>query len=145
MPTIAGSLRSTANRVPEAEALLFGARTLTYRELDREVDSYAGALRDAGVGKGDRVCLMSGNTDLFVVAFYAVQRLGAVFVPVNPASAPPEVAHLVADSGATVCRRTVRQACSPSDPSRGSPISWQPQPERSRSRMTETSSSPTTP
>ncbi|MEP9361540.1 AMP-binding protein [Nocardioides sp. CN2-186] len=102
MPTIAGSLRSTAHRVPDAEALLFGDRSLTYRELDAEVDRYAAALRASGVAQGDRVCLMSGNSDLFVLAFYAVQRLGAVFVPVNPASAPPEVAHLMADSGATV-------------------------------------------
>jgi fatty-acyl-CoA synthase len=100
MPTIAGTLRSTANRVPEAEALQFGDRTLTYRQLDQEVDRYAGALRDLGVTKGDRVCLMSVNTDLFVYAFYAVQRLGAILVPVNPASAPPEIDHLVADSGA---------------------------------------------
>lgn len=102
MPTIAGTLRSTANRVPDADALQFGDRTRTYRELDQEVDRYAGALRDLGVRRGDRVCLMSGNSDLFVLAFYAVHRLGAVFVPVNPASAPPEVAYLVEDSGADV-------------------------------------------
>ena len=102
MPTIAGTLRSTASRVPDAEALQFGDRTLTYRELDLEVDRYAGVLRDAGVVKGDRVCLMSGNSDLFVVTCYAVQRLGAILVPVNPASAPPEVGHIVGDAGATV-------------------------------------------
>lgn len=100
MPTIAGTLRSTANRVPDAEALAFGDRTLTYRELDEEVDRYAGALRGLGVVRGDRVALMSTNSDLFVFTFYAVQRLGAVLVPVNPASAPPEIDHLVADSGA---------------------------------------------
>jgi acyl-CoA synthetase (AMP-forming)/AMP-acid ligase II len=100
MPTIAGSLRSTARRVPDAEALQFGDRTLTYRELDQEVDRYAGVLRALGVVKGDRVCLMSGNSDLFVFAFYAVQRLGAILVPVNPASAPPEVAYLVEDAAA---------------------------------------------
>jgi fatty-acyl-CoA synthase len=100
VPTIAGTLRSTAGRVPAAEALVFGERRLTYRELDQEVDRFASALRDQGVGKGDRVGLMSANSDLFVLAFYAVQRRGAVLVPVNPASAPPEVAHLVADAGA---------------------------------------------
>lgn len=100
MPTIAGTLRSTATRVPDAEALQFGDRELTYRELDQEVDRYAAALRARGVEKGDRVGLMSVNTDLFVYAFYAVHRLGGVFVPVNPASAPPEIEHLMADSGA---------------------------------------------
>ena len=45
---------------------------------------------------------MATNSDAFVVAFYAAMRLGAVFVPVNPAFAPPELHYLLADSGATV-------------------------------------------
>jgi acyl-CoA synthetase (AMP-forming)/AMP-acid ligase II len=102
MPTIAGTLRATARRVPDAEALQFGERTLSYRELDKEVDRYAAVLRDSGVLKGDRVGLMSGNSDTFVFAFYAVQRLGAILVPVNPASAPPEVDHLISDAGVKV-------------------------------------------
>ncbi len=102
MPTIAGTLRSTANRVPDAEALQFGDTVLDYRELDLTVDRWATALRDRGVVKGDRIALMSLNSDMFVLAFYAVQRLGAILVPVNPASAPPEVDHIVADSGASL-------------------------------------------
>jgi acyl-CoA synthetase (AMP-forming)/AMP-acid ligase II len=35
---------------------------------------------------------MATNSDAFVVAFYAALRLGAIFVPINPASAPPEPA-----------------------------------------------------
>lgn len=100
MPTIPGTLRASAARVPEAEALRFGDRCYTYAELDREVHRYALALRNLGIGKGDRVALMSTNTDRFVVAFYAVLRAGAIFVPVNPASAPPELDHILADSGA---------------------------------------------
>lgn len=102
MPTIAGTLRSTARRVPDAEALTFGSHTLTYVELDRTVDRYAQVLRDLGVVKGDRAALMSTNSDQFVFAFYAIQRLGAIVVPVNPASAPPEIDHIVADSGARI-------------------------------------------
>ena len=45
---------------------------------------------------------MASNSDRFVVAFYAAAKLGALFVPVNPRSAPPEVTHIVEDSGATV-------------------------------------------
>lgn len=102
MPTIAGVLRSTAGRVPDTSALVFEGTTRTYRELDTTVDRYAAALRGAGVRHGDRVALMSTNSDRFVLTFYAVLRLGGIVVPVNPGSAPPEVAHLVADSGAEV-------------------------------------------
>ena len=42
------------------------------------------------------------NSDRFVIAFYASQRLGAILVPVNPSSAPPEIEYLLDDSGAAV-------------------------------------------
>lgn len=99
MPTIPGTLRSTANRIPDAEALSFGDRTLTYRELALKVDRYAAVLAEHGVESGERVGLMSVNSDAFVIAFYAVQRLGAILVPINPASAGPEIDHIAADAG----------------------------------------------
>lgn len=102
MPTIAGTLRSTAARVPQREALVFGALRYTYAELDAAVDRVAAVLLDDGLRKGERLALMSTNTDRFVVTFYAAQRVGAVVVPVNPASAGPEIDYLVRDSGASV-------------------------------------------
>jgi acyl-CoA synthetase (AMP-forming)/AMP-acid ligase II len=73
-----------------------------YRELDAKVDQTATALAHLGLAKGDRFALMAPNSDAFVVAFYAALRLGAILVPINPASAPPEVRYLLEDSGATV-------------------------------------------
>jgi acyl-CoA synthetase (AMP-forming)/AMP-acid ligase II len=102
MPTIASTLKSTARRVPDAPALIFGEQRYTYRELDDRVDRTAWALAHLGLAKGDRFALMATNSDAFVVACYAALRLGAIFVPVNPASAPPEVHYLLDDSGATV-------------------------------------------
>jgi acyl-CoA synthetase (AMP-forming)/AMP-acid ligase II len=102
MPTVASTLRSTARRVPDALALIFGEQRYTYRELDAQVDRTATALARLGLAKGDRFALMATNSDAFVVAFYAALRLGAVFVPINPASAPPELRYLLEDSGATV-------------------------------------------
>jgi acyl-CoA synthetase (AMP-forming)/AMP-acid ligase II len=102
MPTIASTLRSTARRVPDTVALIFGERSATYRELDAQVDRAASVLARLGLAKGDRFALMATNSDDFVVAFYAALRLGAIFVPINPASAPPELRYLLEDSGATV-------------------------------------------
>ena len=102
MPTIASTLRSTARRVPDTVALVFGEQRYTYRELDAQVDRTATALAQLDLAKGDRFALMATNSDAFVVAFYAALRLGAIFVPVNPASAPPELRYLLEDSGATV-------------------------------------------
>jgi fatty-acyl-CoA synthase len=102
MPTIASTLRSTARRVPDTVALIFGERAYTYRELDAQVDRTATALAGLGLARGDRFALVATNSDAFVVAFYAALRLGAIFVPVNPTSAPPELRYLLEDSGATV-------------------------------------------
>jgi acyl-CoA synthetase (AMP-forming)/AMP-acid ligase II len=100
MPTIPGTLRMTAARVPAAEALAFEGASSTYRELDEAVDRMAAVLADAGLRHGDRFALMAPNSDGFVLAFYAALRLGAIVVPVNPSLAPPEVGYLLADSGA---------------------------------------------
>ncbi|MFD2415676.1 class I adenylate-forming enzyme family protein [Amycolatopsis pigmentata] len=101
MPTIPGSLRASAGRLPGAPALTFGGVRYTYRELDQEVDRMANALLRSGLRRGDRLALMAANSDLFVIVFYAALRAGAIFVPVNPASAPPELAYILTDSGAT--------------------------------------------
>src|SRR5699024_6145786 len=101
-PTIAGALRATAVRVPQREALVYKGLRYTYAELDRAVDRAAHALVERGLRKGDSLALMSTNTDRFVIAFYAAQRAGAVVVPVNPASAGPEIDYLVRDAGAAL-------------------------------------------
>jgi len=100
MATIGATLRATARRVPDREALVFGDRRCSYTELDAEVDRVAGVLAAHGIAKGDRLVLMATNSDRFVVAFYAAHRLGAIFVPINPESAAPELDYLIRDSGA---------------------------------------------
>ncbi len=102
MPSIPDTLRTTAARCPDREALVFGAVRRTYRELSQEVERMAAALAALGTAPGDRVLLISPNSDAFVIATYAVLRTGAILVPGNPRNAPPEVAHLVTDSGAAV-------------------------------------------
>ena len=65
------------------------------------MEQTAAALAARGIAPGDRVLLMSPNSDAFVIAAYAVLRTGAILVPGNPRNAPPELAHLVTDSGAS--------------------------------------------
>jgi acyl-coenzyme A synthetase/AMP-(fatty) acid ligase len=62
----------------------------------------ASALAGLGLRQGDQFALMATNSDRFVVTFYSAPRCGAVVVPVNPASAPPEIAYLLTDCQAAV-------------------------------------------
>lgn len=100
MTSLAQVLAGTASRVPDRIAVRFGSKILTYGELDAAVNRLARALFDRGLRKGDRLVLLAGNSDAFVIALYAGLRLGAIVVPVNPRSAPPEIDHFVTDSQA---------------------------------------------
>jgi long-chain acyl-CoA synthetase len=72
-------------------ALVAEGKVTTYGELRRLVGEARGGLAASGVGPGDRVAVVAANTPEFVVAYLAVLGLGALAVPLNPASPPPEV------------------------------------------------------
>jgi long-chain acyl-CoA synthetase len=99
---VTASLAAAAGRWPARVAVDFFGATTTYAGLAAEVERAAGALHDLGVRRGDRVALVLPNSTAHVVAFYAVLRLGAVVVEHNPTYAADELAHQLADSGASV-------------------------------------------
>ena len=68
--------------------------------LDRLVSSFAGWLQSQGVKKGDRVAIMLPNTFQYPVCLFAVLKLGAVVVNINPLYTARELAHALKDSGA---------------------------------------------
>ena len=87
-------------RNPDGEALVAGQRRLDYRALDELAGRIAGGLGRLGIGPGDRVALLLGNGIEFVAAFFAILRLGAIAVPLNIREEPPELAYVLAHSGA---------------------------------------------
>ena len=95
-----GMLRNTAREYPRNTALIFGGTRIDYRELDHLVDRCARGLFDLGVRKGDRVALLIPNCPQMVIAFYALFRLGAIAVPLNPLYQEREIAYQIDNSGA---------------------------------------------
>jgi acyl-CoA synthetase (AMP-forming)/AMP-acid ligase II len=87
---------------PGREALVGRHGRLGYAELDREANRAAHALAALGAGPGERVAACLPNDVDIAVAFLATQRLGAIWVGVNRALAPPEKAYLLRDCGARV-------------------------------------------
>lgn len=96
------TLERTAREHPDRVATDFLGRTTTWAQVAAQVARGAAALRDLGVGPGDRVALVLPNCTTHLVAFWAVLRLGAVVVEHNPTYSADELAHQLADSGATV-------------------------------------------
>jgi fatty-acyl-CoA synthase len=83
-------------------AIRFNGTTLTWRDFGDRVRRLADALARRGVGRGDRVAVLSGNRPEFLESVLAASRLGAVAVPLNFRLSGPEVAFILRDSGAAV-------------------------------------------
>jgi 2-aminobenzoate-CoA ligase len=82
-------------------AIFAGERTISYRELARQVNRLCHGLRAAGVDRGDRVLLRMPNVPEFIVAYLACQKLGVVTVGTMPMLRARELAYIAADAGTT--------------------------------------------
>ncbi len=74
----------------------------TYREVGRQVACLAEGLQKLGIGKGDHVGLLLPNTPYYVIAYFAILRVGATVVNFNPLYVERELIHQIDDSGTTI-------------------------------------------
>ena len=81
--TWGGLVRELAARTPDAAAIAFEGRRISFRELDIETDRYASGLLAHGVRKGDVVSVLAGNRPEWLYAFLGTVRIGAVLAPLN--------------------------------------------------------------
>jgi fatty-acyl-CoA synthase len=102
-----------AGMTPNKPALVQDGRATSYAELHQRTSRLALGLRQRGIGRGDRVAFLGPNSVELVVAMLATARLGAVFLPVNTRLAPPELPHVLADSGARLLLWDAELAASP--------------------------------
>jgi acyl-CoA synthetase (AMP-forming)/AMP-acid ligase II len=94
--------RATVDRLPDAEALFeLGGERVSYRDFWERSATVAGGLRAAGVGRGDRVAIRLANGNDWAFAFWGIQMVGAVAVPVNTRFTESEVEYVISDSGAS--------------------------------------------
>ncbi|GAA3613385.1 long-chain fatty acid--CoA ligase [Kineosporia mesophila] len=100
MENFASTLDHHADRRPDKVVLTHGATTRTNTELLARVNALAAALRGAGVGRGDVVALLLANGVEFLETLYAVNRLGAAFLPLNVRLAPAEWEYILGNSEA---------------------------------------------
>ena len=95
LPVVTGSLfdvvERSAKNYPNAPALEFFGKTITYAEMLDQVERAAEGLRSLGVTAGDPVALILPNCPEHIIAFYAVLRIGAVAIEHNPLYTPREL------------------------------------------------------
>ena len=98
--TVGGLLLRSARRWPDSLALVEEQTVLTHRQAAARARVVAGQLAARGVRPGDRVALALPNGWRYAVVYGGIQLAGATAVLVNTRFAPPEIEHVLGDSGA---------------------------------------------
>jgi acyl-CoA synthetase (AMP-forming)/AMP-acid ligase II len=95
------SLERAALRFGDRDALRCDDARWSYRDLDVMSNGLAGLLRTEGVGRGDRVALMTSNRVEFIATVHAISKVGAAAVLLSPAWKAAEVGHALDLTGPT--------------------------------------------
>jgi len=97
--SLSGLLASRARRAPGAAFLIFGERTINWRQFQDDAGAAAQMLAGRGIVKGDRCAVMATNSADYVLLFFALARLGAILVPVNPDFGVSEAGYVLEHAG----------------------------------------------
>ncbi|WP_246080034.1 non-ribosomal peptide synthetase [Nonomuraea mesophila] len=100
--TLHGRIEAQAARTPDAVAVRFEGRSLTYAELSARADRVAHTLRDLGAGPGSVVAVCAERSLELLPGLLGVLRAGAAYLPVDPGYPAERVAFMLADAAPAV-------------------------------------------
>lgn len=89
----------TVKKYPSNVALIYLGERFTYAYLKKLIDKCASGLFKLGVKPDDRVMLYIPNTPQWIIANYAINKIGACVVPVSPIYTAYEIEYMVRDAG----------------------------------------------
>ncbi|HUN28137.1 MAG TPA: AMP-binding protein [Steroidobacteraceae bacterium] len=98
MGTIGSFLGARTAVQPERIVLEVDERAWSYRQLEEASTLLAATLTARGLGRAARIALVSLNCDVSLILFLAAARIGAVFIPLNPAATRAELEYLLGHS-----------------------------------------------
>ena len=103
-----GRFEEMCVKYPEKTALVYLGEKVSYAQLRDLIGRFAGGLTQRGVSKGDRVMIYIPNCPQWVIAFFGIQKIGAVAVPISPVYTSYEIEYMINDSGAEtiICQDT---------------------------------------
>lgn len=93
-------LEKNAEKYPDKEAIIFQDTRLTYKEINERVNSLAKGLLDLGVRRGDIVALLLYNCAEFMEIIFAVNKVGAIWLPLNWRLVGEELSYILNDAQA---------------------------------------------
>ena len=95
-------------RTPDATAVIFGSDSLSYDRLNRRANQLARHLRACGAGPGARIATFLDRSAEMVVAWLAILKAGAAYVPLDPDYPQERLRFMLDDSAASVLVTTGR-------------------------------------
>lgn len=98
--TIANVFKNIVEQYPDKVALIFQEEQITFSNLDKQVDKLAGVLFDKGVCRQEKIIIYLPHMPEWVIIWLALQRIGAVAVPVTHFYSYEELSYIVKDSEA---------------------------------------------
>jgi len=102
MHTFAQPLKYAVQMAATKIAVIDGATSLSYAELNKRCRLLAGSLKALGLEKGDRVAILAGNGHRYIETYVGVPAAGFVVVPLNTRHAEAELKYALEDSGTKV-------------------------------------------
>ena len=115
--TLDGLLRSRGSADASRVLMIYEGRTWSWQQFIDDSERLARVLIDGGVRVGDRVAILSANSPVHVLLLFAVARIGAILVPINPDFSVEEARYVMRHAApkAVVCSQATlsvaRQAC----------------------------------
>jgi long-chain acyl-CoA synthetase len=105
-PDMVSAFADAKSANPEAPAIIYFDRVLTYAQVDAQSDALAWWLQQHGIRQGDRICVITQNIPAFPILCIAAWKIGAVIVPGNPMYRATELARIFADAApsAVLCQ-----------------------------------------
>ena len=102
------SFVEVAEKYRDKTAILFLGERTSYGRLLQWVERFAAGLRSLGMGEGEKIILYLPNTPQWVIAWLAIQKIGAIACPITPIYTSYDLRYISQDSGAKtiVCADT---------------------------------------
>ena len=100
--TVVDMIRKAVQKDPSAEAVICGDTRLTWAQFDDRVNRVANALIGLGVGRTDRVAVLSPNSDKYAEVFIGGLRAGACLTPLSTMASSEALQKMLVDCGAKV-------------------------------------------
>ncbi len=98
--TIVSLFRAQAAATPQADAVRFGEKTLTYRQLDDVTDRLAAHIASLGLGREDVVSVLIGRSERMAVASLGALKAGCAYQPLDPSYPQERLNFMIGDASA---------------------------------------------